>query len=127
MDCVVKKILRLWMYLKASGLALVGYYQALGAKAASLIALRVGVFIVRSLFREDTKIAQSVWKSRIRKCYKCPVYNKELKSCGSLGMLDDSGRQMGCLCYIPFKARYKSSSCWLQSLGLDTNWYVGRW
>lgn len=52
-------------------------------------------------------------KYRLAICKKCPLYNTAAKTCGTPGLNDNNGNQMGCLCYMPFKVLYQDATCWL--------------
>lgn len=63
-------------------------------------------------------VPSDVWRTRIRTCLRCPVYNAELKAC--YAALSD-GRTTGCGCYTPFKALTaapysKDGGCWAREI-----------
>lgn len=43
-----------------------------------------------------------VWRSRIRTCLRCPIYDRTKRVCYMPGPLDQY--MLGCNCYVPFKA-----------------------
>src|SRR5438445_247368 len=55
-----------------------------------------------------------LWKRRMRICLRCPIYDKNLKTCGSRRQSSLSETEvMGCLCYMPLKSRFTNVTCWL--------------
>ncbi len=51
-------------------------------------------------------VGRKRWRTRLRTCMKCPIYNKDLRQCRPLW-----NKKMGCGCYTPFLAMTKGS-CW---------------
>ena len=43
------------------------------------------------------------WRYAMRRCWKCPIYDRELKRCRPW-----DGHELGCGCYMPFKALVSS-------------------
>lgn len=62
--------------------------------------LKSGVSILRSPY------TQEVWRERIRKCYVCPIFDRDRKTCRPFPK-----SAMGCGCYVPYKALVKKH-CW---------------
>lgn len=58
----------------------------------------------------------------LRTCYKCPLFYKPLRTCGS--PLDKKLDGLGCWCYMPEKAAMAQASCWLDihAPGNTTGW-----
>lgn len=50
---------------------------------------------------------------RLQTCGKCPLFHVELSTCGS--PLKKATRGVGCYCFMPEKAKYESSRCWIDS------------
>jgi hypothetical protein len=48
---------------------------------------------------------------RIHACRECPIFYRPLMTCGSPFHTDP---ELGCFCYMPFKARMKNARCWLR-------------
>lgn len=57
-------------------------------------------------------VPRSVWRFRIRHCWRCPVYNRELKSCRPY-----PGSKLGCGCFAPLLAmtwKPYPKGCWIK-------------
>src|SRR5210317_465208 len=52
------------------------------------------------------RVTRPLWRSRIRSCTYCPVYNFKKKVCRP------EGTNMGCGCYVPYLALVKENNCW---------------
>lgn len=64
-------------------------------------------------------VPADVWRNRIRVCLRCPVYNRELKTCHNVV---PDGRVIGCGCYVPFKALTAAPyrlGCWGREVSKD--------
>ena len=48
----------------------------------------------------------SCWRAKMRRCAKCPIYDRELKRCRPY-----TGHPWGCGCYTPFLALVEEK-CW---------------
>ena len=53
----------------------------------------------------------TTWRTRMRTCWNCPVYDRERRACRQ--------RDLGCGCYMPFKAMSPKAGCWLRESGID--------
>lgn len=53
-------------------------------------------------------VSRKQWRSRMRVCGKCVIYDKSLKRCAPW-----TGSQLGCHCYMPFKIA-AGGKCWLR-------------
>ena len=73
--------------------------------------LKAAFQIVRSPYSEE------MWKSRMYICYRCPIFNKGNKTCGRF-----PNSNLGCGCYVPYKALVKHH-CWgRENLGENFGW-----
>lgn len=54
-----------------------------------------------------------VWSRRMRKCYRCPVFDRSLRRCRPY-----TGSPLGCGCWMPLAAIFKTHG-WLTDSGLD--------
>jgi hypothetical protein len=57
--------------------------------------------------------------SRLRKCFRCPIFDRKRLTCGTPGDVektytgeDGSQRPMGCFCYMPVKVALADAVCW---------------
>jgi len=77
-----------------------------------LAILKAGLSIARS------RTTQEEWRSRIQICYKCPIFNKDLKTCRPFPK-----SIMGCGCYVPYKALVNRGHCWgRKKMGDNFGW-----
>lgn len=64
------------------------------------------------------RVSPEDYSQRMGICEACPIYFSPLKSCGT--PLRRDLRPCGCYCYMPVKARYARSTCWIDdALGRD--------
>jgi len=47
-------------------------------------------------------VGKRTWRTRMRRCMRCPVYDRMLRRCWA----SDGDREWGCKCYMPFKALF---------------------
>lgn len=60
---------------------------------------------------------QELWRHRMTVCYRCPIFNKDLKTCRPFPK-----SAMGCGCYTPYKALVEYH-CWGRGkYGEDFGW-----
>jgi hypothetical protein len=57
------------------------------------------------------------WKRRLRACGRCPVFHRELMTCGKPGQQwfnpeTEQMEQRGCLCPLRLKAQIPHAQCW---------------
>lgn len=64
-------------------------------------ALRLFVSLISTVVRRRS-VGSVAWRLRMRKCYRCPIYDKDLKRCFAFD--PSSGTVLGCACYMPYKA-----------------------
>lgn len=57
----------------------------------------------------------------MKACKNCPIYDPIRKTCGNEYM-EVNGEILGCLCYMPLKAKIPQSGCWARENGLDMGW-----
>lgn len=82
----------------------------------------VGLTVLKTLLNCDKQASSEVVERRLKACHDCPIYCPELQTCGDARTIDD--KPLGCFCYLPVKARIKSSVCWLrepEQLGPETD------
>lgn len=60
--------------------------------------MKVAVAILRVLIHAQFA-SRKRWRYSMRRCWKCPLYDRELKRCRPW-----DGHELGCGCYMPFKA-----------------------
>jgi hypothetical protein len=64
---------------------------------------------------------------RIEACKRCPVYCRELQTCGDARDLKDTD-PLGCFCFMPVKTKVKGSVCWLhepEQASIGGGWLEG--
>lgn len=116
----------------------------------TIVALEVAVFLCRihprELFQgvrgfiigtvcllrpseEGQSAARRLWRSRLRTCNKCMVYDRKRRTCGHLSKSEiyqdpNTGQKktIGCLCIIPIKAKNPQATCWAREKALDFGW-----
>lgn len=44
------------------------------------------------------KVKARIWRSRVRACYRCPLFDRDLKRCRPY-----TGSPYGCGCYVPYR------------------------
>lgn len=69
-------------------------------------------------------VPPDVWRSRLRICLRCEVFDHELKACRRI--LRD-GRVLGCTCYTPFLAftavpYTRAGGCWAREISPHEGW-----
>lgn len=69
--------------------------------------------IFLTLISRDRRADPSTVARRLNRCLICPVFCRELKTCGD-ARIPDRDDPMGCFCYMPVKARIRDAVCWLQ-------------
>jgi hypothetical protein len=116
---VKKKILRRWQFLKAITIA-----ARYGIERFTLPEIWFAVKSVWRAIRVDKSgnISHSKWVHRMKCCYKCPVFDRRLKTCGSPFSTQP---QLGCYCFEPIAAKREKKLCWLDSNSdgsLDYGW-----
>lgn len=52
------------------------------------------------------KVGRGIWRSRIRTCHGCPLFDSQMKRCRPW-----TGHPSGCGCYTPFLA-LQAHGCW---------------
>lgn len=73
--------------------------------------LKAAFQIARSPYSEE------MWKSRMYICYRCPIFDKDRKTCRPF-----PESEMGCGCYAPYKALVKDH-CWgRDNMGENFGW-----
>lgn len=76
-----------------------------------------GVILFSLKTREQNN--PSRWFRRMRHCQRCHLYDQKNRTCGNRldpdRWHDEFGQDQryGCLCYMPFKARFEKVNCWL--------------
>lgn len=83
---------------------------------------RLAWFLATEPFRKGGLVDEETRCARLGLCEMCVLYNPKLKTCGTWRVTVDKHGQMGCLCYLPLKARYQNSKCWLEEVGLSSAW-----
>jgi hypothetical protein len=57
-------------------------------------------------------------EKRLEACRTCPIYNPELGTCGTPGVVSD-GQQVGCWCPVEVASMARSKVCWMEQEGED--------
>ncbi|NDJ15602.1 MAG: hypothetical protein EBY17_31270 [Acidobacteriia bacterium] len=104
-----------------------------GARVSPAKLAQAGWSVAKTVFltliSRDKQADQQTVSRRINRCLICPVFCRELNTCGD-ARLPEAEDPMGCFCYIPVKARIRDAVCWLQEpeqLGpeCDAGWPKG--
>jgi len=61
-------------------------------------------------------VGRKTWRTRLRTCIKCPIYNANLRQCRPLW-----NDEMGCGCYVPFLAMTRGE-CWGKTNTENLGW-----
>lgn len=69
--------------------------------------------VIRSFCRIGNTRASLTWRQRMRKCARCPIYDRGLHRCRPF-----TGSPVGCGCWMPGKAAF-SDHGWLTEVGSD--------
>lgn len=77
-------------------------------------------FAIRRVFGATPHAA---WRQRLRACGKCPVFHRELMTCGKPGEqwfnpYTQAMEQRGCLCPLRIKVQVPEATCWAE----DDHW-----
>ena len=59
------------------------------------------------------KERRGLYMARLKKCHRCPLFHQVLKTCGSADSGVSNGSPIGCLCWMPIKAKLEVD-CWLR-------------
>lgn len=64
------------------------------------------------------RVSPLEYERRMRVCHSCVLFHKPLLTCGS--PLRKDSPELGCWCFMPTKAKFEESTCWLDdNLGED--------
>lgn len=80
---------------------------AAGHSALGWKTVKLAVYLLRSL----PMVSPRLWRSRMRKCMRCPVYYRPLRTCGRTP-------DAGCRCSMPLKALLRGAECWANQEGV---------
>ena len=113
-----KQLARLLQFFHVVGLAtrtsFLRIFQKEGLLQAVIQTWKNGMSLLSILRSLNQSPLQSelkpIYVARLKTCWRCPVYNRKLRSCGSKNAIID-GEPAGCLCWMPLKAGTKSD-CW---------------
>ena len=72
----------------------------------------------------------SLWTPRMRGCFRCDIFNRKKYTCGTLGEtfnnpLTGEEEQLGCLCWMPVKAKNLKSNCWIYDVTNGATYGIG--
>lgn len=67
--------------------------------------------------RQDRPTPRWIYFSRLRTCYRCPLFYKPLRTCGSPLVKDL--RDVGCMCDMEIKAAAIEATCWYRETTYD--------
>ena len=59
-------------------------------------------------------VDKTAWRQRIRACRRCPVYDRNRKTCRPY-----PGARIGCGCFMPLKALVRQNACWIRQIRPD--------
>ena len=80
--------------------------------------------VAKGLLMGEGVVDRRVWRERMRRCGRCPVYARDWKQC----LLVDGEERYGCGCYVPFKALvrapYGKGCWWKEHVGEGGGWPV---
>lgn len=105
----------MWQFIRASAAAVVGSYRSLPVPEATahiIGGVRGLVSLIGSEKAEPTVQADRLWS-----CWRCPLFDKKLRTCGTPGVVDKWGNPDGCWCDIPLVHKYKKKQCFLVATG----------
>ena len=67
--------------------------------------------------------------SRLRKCFRCPIFDRERLTCGTPGDMDKTYTKtdgtigaMGCFCFMPVKVSISDAVCWFDAHTNKGSW-----
>lgn len=92
--------------------------------------IRDGLSMLTRLF-SSKRTAFGAWKQRIQACRKCPLFDPKLGTCGNnsrklMHWDDKEGNPCiaynGCSCVVGIKASSPNQRCFLESVGLESQW-----
>src|SRR5678815_116182 len=71
-----------------------------------------------SMLRRKRMVTTTLYKRRLMKCRRCPLFYRPLMTCGNAASTEtwinhDRMEPMGCLCYLPIKAMDPTANCWM--------------
>lgn len=76
--------------------------------------LRLGADIAKVILNKPASNSVSkLWRRRMKKCYRCPLFDRGLRRCGPW-----TGSPLGCHCWMPLAALFKPHG-WLTDAGID--------
>ncbi len=55
--------------------------------------------------------------ARYRECFQCPIFSQKRRTCGEY-----KDPELGCMCYMPLKTKYKDATCWARDNQLEFGW-----
>lgn len=94
--------------MQITGFKLKRFYELSGILQKELRIQGFGVAkeLIRAgfLFLTERGVDRKLWRARIRACNRCLIYNPKERTCRR--------GDLGCGCYMPFKARVAESTCW---------------
>ena len=115
-----KRLYRAGAFAIAALLGGISLCRSLGlAKCLPNILITGGQLVWWSIFGMPyTQTVESTTRlARYRECWQCPIFNHKRKTCGSHNEPD-----LGCMCYMPLKTKYKDATCWARDNYLEFGW-----
>lgn len=99
--------------------------------AAGVRVIRIMIYLARQLLHKDNsqRTPSAIWRSRIKTCLRCQLYNRRTLTCGSpdgqkwTNPTTGEREAMGCWCLMAMAAKVKQKECWIvQQIGPNDDW-----
>jgi hypothetical protein len=84
---------------------------------------KLSLYVKLLLHIPKMRVPKPIWNKRIRVCSQCPIYHPSKKTCGH----DPDITEIGCGCYMPFKAASTAATCWARDNDLTMQGTVIGW
>lgn len=112
-------------FLRATTTAVVRAFQSMDAPEAIGFTLNGAKGVLQATFgRRDNALGAE----RMAHCHQCPMFDHELKTCGTPGNViqdeedPDDWCMIGCWCYLPYAAPWVGKTCYLNNKNLEGGW-----
>src|SRR5690348_6880498 len=118
-----KRTTRQLQFTKSALMAIWHYARILPSGESIPTLFHAGLALIRLSLPMRKKAAPSLSFRRLRQCYRCPMFNRPLRTCGSPGDVEKmEGRieTIGCWCYMPVKATIPEVNCWAYEQQIET-------
>ncbi|MHC1766186.1 MAG: hypothetical protein AB9869_18110 [Verrucomicrobiia bacterium] len=125
----MKKLNRVLLFARVLVTSAINFYRI-----TRRLEWRMAVGVIKALFCRvpvDTRPGRFWWR-RMRACQRCPIYDRERRTCGRLGQgivsYHGDPIPLGCGCFMPLKAALPNAKCWLHEMtngAKGTDWRFG--